>query len=101
MSWLSQLFSPPAANVPTPQIQGYQPQGFGQADPAALGGIGNLGQYNLYGGMIPQAQGIGQGLVNDPNAQQFQQGAGQASQMGQGGGTTCFCARGGRLCWAG
>src|SRR6202162_6613625 len=86
MSWLSQLFSPPAANVPTPQIQGYQPQGFGQADPAALGGIGNLGQYNLYGGMIPQAQGIGQGLVNDPNAQQFQQGAGQASQMGQGGG---------------
>ena len=101
MSWLSQLFSPPAANVPTPQIQGYQPQGFGQADPAALGGIGNLGQYNLYGGMIPQAQGIGQGLVNDPNAQQFQQGAGQASQMGQAGAMNAFGAGGGLYGMAG
>jgi hypothetical protein len=83
MSWLSNLFSPPAANVPTPQLNSYQPGGLGQADPAALGGIGSLGNFNTYAQLYPQVSGIGQGLVNDPNAQGFQQGAGVASGLGQ------------------
>ena len=94
---MGNLFSPPAAQVATPQINSYQPQGMGQADPSALGGIGNLSQYNLYGGMIPQAQGIGQGLVNDPNAQGFQQGAGVAGQMGQQGAMGAFGAGAGLM----
>ncbi len=85
MSWLSNFFNPPAANVPTPQINSYQPTGFGQAEQGALGGIGNLGNFNTYAGMFPQAQSIGQGLISDPNAQGFQQGAQTAAGLGQAG----------------
>ena len=80
---LFDFFNPPAANVPTPQINTYQPTGFGQAESGALGGIGNLGNFNAYASLYPQYSGIGQGLVNDPNAQAFQQGAGTAGALGQ------------------
>lgn len=83
MSWLSDLFSPPAAQVPTPQISGYQPTGMAGAESSLLGGIGNLGSYNAYSQLYPQFSSIGQGIVNDPNAASFQAGAGTASGLGQ------------------
>jgi hypothetical protein len=60
-------------------------------------GIGGLGQFNAYQGLFPQYQGIGQGLVGDPNAQGFQQGAGTASQLGQGAALGAYGAGGGLM----
>lgn len=83
MSWLSDLFNPPAANVPTPQINSYQPANFGGADSGAFGGISNLGQFNQYASLNPQVQGIAQGLVNNPYAGSYLSGAGTAAGLGQ------------------
>jgi hypothetical protein len=55
----------------------------GTAAGSSLSGIGGLGQYNLYGQNLGQAQGITQNLVNNPYAAQYQQGAGTASGLGQ------------------
>lgn len=80
MSWLSDFFTPPAAQVPLPQA----PQVAGI--PQAQGNIQNLtsglGQYQTYN--IPQAQGITQGLINDPNAALYTQGALGAYGLGTG-----------------
>lgn len=96
MSFFSDLFNPPAANIPLPQFQNYQPTGFSQAESGALGGIGNLGQFNQYAQYLPQAQGITQNLVNNPYAGGYQSGAGTASQMGQAGAMGAF-GQGGNL----
>ena len=79
-------------NVPQP----YQYQNMGGADTNAYQGIGNLAQYNTYGQLLPQAQGIGQGLVNNPYAGGYQSGAGQAGGMYQGAGQNAY-AQGGAL----
>src|SRR6516225_12116107 len=98
MSWFSNLFNPPAANIPLPQY--VSPTAFGATfptqttqaptgniDPNAVGGqyysgVGNLGGYNTYGSLLPQAMGIGQGMVNDPSAFQYLQGAMTGSGLG-------------------
>ena len=98
MSFFSNLFNPPAANIPLPQY--VSPTAFGATfptqttqaptgniDPNAVGGqyysgVGNLGGYNTYGSLLPQAMGIGQGMVNDPSAFQYLQGAMTGSGLG-------------------
>jgi hypothetical protein len=86
----------PASNVPLPPSL----PGVGMAANSGLQGIGGLGQYNLYGPNIGQASGITQGLVNNPNAANYQSGAGIAGQMGQQAGLNAFGA-GGSLYGAG
>ena len=98
MSFFSSLFNPPAANIPLPSY--VSPTAFGATfptqttqaptgniDPNAVGGqyysgVGNLGGYNTYGSLLPQAMGIGQGMVNDPSAFQYLQGAMTGSGLG-------------------
>src|SRR5215831_5592092 len=100
MSWLSDLFNPPAANIPLPQqiafggatpgAMGYQapPQQFPTLPPpqnfmpdtssmagaaaGAFGGISGLGQYNTYANLYPQYAQVAGGLIGDPNAAGFQ-----------------------------
>ncbi len=91
---MGNFFNPPASELTVPQAQTYNPQGMGQTDTNLLGGIGNLGQYNMYGQNLGQAQGIAQGMVNDPNAASFQQGAGTASQMGMSAANNAYGAGG-------
>jgi hypothetical protein len=87
---MGSFFNPPAANVQAPTLQTYQPGGLNQADPSALGGISNLGNFNAYASLNPQVQGIGQNLVSDPNAQGFLQGAGTAAGLGMGAAANAF-----------
>jgi len=70
----------PASNVQLPQ--GYGMQNMGGADTGAYGGIGQLGQYNVPGQLLPQYQQIAQQGVNSPYAQQYQQNANQVGQAG-------------------
>jgi hypothetical protein len=60
-----------------------------------LGGIGGLGGFNMYGAYLPQAQGIAGGLISDPNAGGFMQGAQTAAGLGQAGAMNQFGAGGG------
>lgn len=90
MSWFSDLFNPPAANVPTPQVNTYNPGSLGSADAAAFGGIGNLGQFNQYGANLGQAQGITQGMISNPYAGDYLTAANTAAQMGQQAATGAF-----------
>jgi hypothetical protein len=69
------FFNPPAANInlPSPSqfptnILNYNPSQIDPTQANILGGIQNLGQYNVYGQNLPQAQGIGQAAINDPFA---------------------------------
>src|SRR6516162_5556015 len=98
MSFFSNLFNPPAANIPLPQY--VSPTAFGATfptqttqaptgniDPNAVGGqyysgVGNLGGYTTYGSLLPQAMGIGQGMVNDPSAFGYLRGAMTGSGLG-------------------
>lgn len=88
------FLNPPAANIPLPQFNNYQPTGFQQAESGALGGIGNLGNFNQYAQYLPQAQGITSNLVNNPWAGGYQTGAGVAGGMGQAGATNAYNAGG-------
>ena len=83
-----------ASNVNIPQP--YQFGNMGGADANAYQGIGNLGAYNTYGQYLPQAQGIGQGLINNPYAGQYQGGAAGAGAMYQGAGAQAY-GQGGAL----
>lgn len=83
---MTSLFSTPSENVQAPNLAPtYQASGSSQADVGALGGISNLGGYNTWGQLYPQVSGIAQGLVGSPYANQYQQGAGTAGQMGMAG----------------
>src|SRR3974390_2169705 len=78
------FFNPPASNINLPSyvspaayglaIPGQTTQApTGSIDPNAVagqyyGGTQGLGGYNTYGQLLPQAMGIGQGMVNDPSA---------------------------------
>jgi len=62
----------------------YQPTNMAGADQGAFGGIQGLGQYNTYGQNMPQAGAITQNLVNNPYANQYQQGANTTAQAGWG-----------------
>lgn len=48
-----------------------------------LGGVGNLGGYNTYGATLPQVGQITGGLVHNPYASGYQQGANVAGGLGQ------------------
>lgn len=85
------FLNPPAANIPLPQMQSYNPTGQGQAEYGALGGIGNLGNFNTYGQYLPQARDITQQLISgNPGAGGFQLGSNVAGGMGQQGAMGAF-----------
>jgi hypothetical protein len=114
MSFLANLFDPPASQIPTPVLNSAQSYGaqaptpFGYTAPGTpntfapnylsgaeqgfFSGIPGLGQYNLYGRNLPQAQGIGQGMINSPYAGAYQAGAGPAGMMGMGAGLNAYGA---------
>jgi hypothetical protein len=107
MSWLSDLFNPPAANIqlpsiPSPAAAAAPPANVFQYDPSQiygtqnqlLGGINSLGQYNTYGQLMPQAGAIGQGMIGDPNAAGFFGGAGTAANLGESAALNAFGAGG-------
>ena len=71
----------PASNVQMPQMQNPYTNTSGAAS-GAYGGIGNLGQYNVAAQTLPQYQQIAQAGINDPYAQQYQQGANATGQAG-------------------
>lgn len=77
-------------NVPTP----YQYQNQGGADQNAYAGIGGLNSYNTYGQYLPQAQGLAQGIVNNPYQGQYQQGADVSGGLQQGAGFQSYGAGG-------
>ena len=62
----------------------YQLQNSSGADQNAYSGIGSLGQYNTYAPNLGQAGGITQGLVNNPYAGLYQQGANATAGLGWG-----------------
>lgn len=68
-----------ASNVQLPSM--FQMPNMPNAAGGAYSGIGGLGQYNLSN--LPEARNITKGLVNNPYAGQYQQGANFASPMGQ------------------
>lgn len=90
MSWLTDLFNPPAAKVAPPQVNTYQPGAQSTADAAAFQGIGGLGGYNMYGPNLGQANNIAQALVANPYATSYVNGANTAAGMGQGAATNAF-----------
>lgn len=71
----------PASNVQLPQT--FQMPNQGAAANNAFSGIGNLGSFDLYSPNIGTAQGITQGLVNNPYASGYQSGANVAGGLGQ------------------
>lgn len=79
LSGLGGLFGNSGAQAP-PQ---FQIPGMGQAASGALGGIGSLGNYNVYGNLLGQAQNIGQNTVNNPYAGSYIGGAATAGGLGQ------------------
>lgn len=107
MSFLGSMFSSPTAsnvNIPTqlPFMQtgpsnmlGYDPSQIAPTQANLLGGIGGLSQYNLGGMNLGQAQNIGQGMINDPNAASYVGGAMTASGLGQSAAINQFGAGGG------
>jgi hypothetical protein len=72
----------PQPGMPTNTLS-YDPSQIAPTQANVLGGIQGLGQYNTYGQALPQAWGVGQGMVSDPNAAAFQAGAGTAANLGQ------------------
>ena len=79
------FLNPPAMNVNvptgTPYMQAppsntlsYDPSMIAPTQQSMLGGINALGAYNTAGAALPQAWGIGQGMISDPNAQFAQSG---------------------------
>lgn len=82
----------PASQVNLPQ--GYQYGNQSGADQGAYSGIGNLGQYNVAGNLLPQYQQLAQNVVNNPYAGGYQQGAGTAGALGIGSGLNAYGAGG-------
>lgn len=81
----SSLFSMFGGGNDQPQApQGYQLQNASGADQNAYSGIGNLSQYNTYAPNLGQAGNITQGLVNNPYAGLYQQGANATAGLGWG-----------------
>jgi hypothetical protein len=83
--------NPPVLDVNIPTM-GQSPSNIFQYDPSQilptqtnlLGGIGNLGGYNIGGQFLPQAGPIAQGLLGNYGGPQYFQGAGTAAGLGQG-----------------
>ena len=81
--------NPPALNVniPTNVPQGgfgYDPSQINPTQTNLLGGISNLGQYNIGGQFLPQAGPIAQGMLGNYGAPQYFQGATTAAGYGGG-----------------
>lgn len=77
-------------NVPNPYQLGHQPG----ADAGAYRGTQNLGQYNLGGQNLGEYSNLTQAGVNNPYAGMYQQGGGQAGQMGMQAGQGAYGAGG-------
>jgi len=108
MSFFSNLFNPPAANINLPSyvspalyglaIPGQTTQApTGAIDPNAVGGqyysgTQGLGGYNTFGQLLPQAMGIGQGMVNDPSAFQYLNAAYGGAGLGTAGALNAYGA---------
>src|SRR6266446_2628398 len=105
MSWLSDFFNPPAANIPLPQnvrafgysaapsMSPFAPTGQGGAESGMLGGIGGLSGFNTYN--LPAAEATTASLYNNPFASTFLGGAGTAAGLGEAGAMNAFGAGGG------
>lgn len=89
------LFDPPANQVQIPNMPMGHVSGIDSTQNNLLGGIGNLSNFNTYAQYLPQAQGIAQGMVNNPYAAGAQTGANQAGSMGMQAGANQFGAAGG------
>lgn len=96
MSWLGDLFSPPAAQVQAPQGWALPPSAMTEVAGKALGGINNLGGYNQYAQTLPMAQQTTMGLYNNPFGQDWLSGAQTAGGMGMQGAQNIF-GQGGNL----
>jgi hypothetical protein len=70
-------FTPPTSFAPDPNMMS-------GAQSGAFGGIGNLGNYNIYGANLPYAAGIAGGMLGGPYAGMAQGGAMGAAGMGMG-----------------
>ena len=64
----------------------YQHGNMAGADQGAYGGTGQLGQYNVAAGLLPQYQQIAQGMVNNPYAGGYQGGSNATGAAMQGAG---------------
>jgi hypothetical protein len=69
------FFNPPAANInlPSPSqfptnLFNYDPSQIAPTQGSLLGGLQNLGNYNVGAGFLPQATNIAGGMINDPFA---------------------------------
>jgi len=100
-SFLDSLFgTPPAGQVAPPQQVNYSSVPTLQYDASQinptqtsmLGGISNLGQYNIFGQNMPLAENIGAGMINDPNAMLMTGAAPTAAGMGMGAGVGAYGA---------
>jgi hypothetical protein len=83
--------NPPVLNVNIPgmgqapsNVLNYDPSQIQPTQTNLLGGIGNLGGYNIGGQFLPQAGPIAQGLLGNYGGPQYFQGAGTAAGLGQG-----------------
>lgn len=84
-------YVPGGAQLPT---YSYDPSQIQPTQTSMLSGIGGLGQYNVYGQLLPQAQGIGQGMVTDPTAGYYSMAAAAGQPMGFGAATNAYGAGG-------
>ncbi len=64
--------------------------GVGQAGKGSQAELGQLGQFNTFGQTLPQAEGVGQSLFNNPYAGGLQAGANAAGPMLMQGGLNTF-----------
>ncbi len=80
--------STPATDV---QLPGQLP-GVGNAAQGSQSALGQLGQFNTFGQYLPQAEGVTQGLFNNPYAGGVQSSANMFSPMAMGGGMNTFQA---------
>lgn len=71
-----------SVNVP----QGYTFANTGGSDAGAFGGTQGLSNYNIGAGFLPQVQQLTQSSINNPYAQNFQQGANTTGAAGMGAG---------------
>lgn len=81
MSLASGIIGKSGGGVQAPPT--FQMPAMGEAATNAYQGIGNLGNYNVYGQLLPQAEGIGQSSVANPYTGNYLSGAVTGGQLGQ------------------
>ena len=86
MAFLGGLFDTGKDDVPLPQFQTpymFPQQNMQQAGQSAFGGLQGLGGLNMYNQFMPQFQNVAKGMMNDPNAANWQFDANTAAGMGK------------------